>query len=80
MSASEQYEQMAQFITQVSRLVRDGECEGCHRDGFAENVLCAEHEPWEMPLDDARETVDGLIAEARSLVRRLRMDQEPANL
>jgi len=73
MTNSENYETMAQFVRQISRFTQDSECQTCAQPGADENPSCPEHEPWNMPVDDAINTVDGLISRARQLVIELNL-------
>ena len=56
------------FVEHVARLTKDHECAMC---GLAEheNPECSEHELFDMPNDDAVETLHSLISEARALDR-----------
>lgn len=73
MTKSERYERMAQFVRQISGFTQDKECLTCNQRGFDENPACSEHEPWDMPIDDAGDTVHSLISQARQLVAELRL-------
>ena len=56
-----------EFIRQIVRLTKDGECSTCGKDGFDENPICTAHEPFDMPNDDAVETLHSLIEDARAI-------------
>jgi hypothetical protein len=73
MTKSERYEKMAQFVRQISRFTRDNECPICGQQGVEENPACIDHQPWEMPIDDAWDTIDGLVSGARRLVTELKL-------
>jgi ABC-type uncharacterized transport system ATPase component len=68
MTQSEQYEEMAKFVRQISRLTQDSECQTCNQWGLEENLACSDHKPWYMPVEDACDTVHGLISRARQLI------------
>lgn len=71
MTKSERYEEMAEFLRQVSGLTQDSECQMCGQQGMHENPVCPDHQPWVMPTDDAGDTIGGLISRARQLVAEL---------
>jgi hypothetical protein len=71
----EAYDEMVCFVRLVSRLTRDRECSTCYGDGISSNPNCTDHQPWVMPDDDARNTVNRLIMEARLLVKQFQLDQ-----
>lgn len=50
----------------IARLTRESECATCG-DIEDDNDECEDHELFEMPGDDAAETLDGLIRQARDL-------------
>jgi len=57
------------LIDCMSGMLKDGECYACGRDGSEPNPECAEHdqEPYPMSGDDAWETMNRLITEAREI-------------
>ena len=71
MTRSAGYEEMARFVRQISGLTQDGECQTCEQSGVDENPACAGQEPWNMPVDDACDTVNSLISQARQMVAEL---------
>lgn len=73
MTKSERYEKMAQFVRQISRFTQDDECQACNEWGLDENPACPAHEPWDMPTDDAVDTIRSLIWQARELVGELKL-------
>ena len=73
MTKSERYEKMAEFVRQVSGLTQNNECQMCSQWGFDENPACLDHQPWVMPVDDAGDTIDGLISKARKLATDLKL-------
>jgi hypothetical protein len=73
MTKSENYETMAQFVRQISRFTQDDECQTCNLSGMDENPACSDHEPWNIPADDAVDTVQSLISRARQLVTALKL-------
>ena len=73
MTKSERYQKMAQFVQQVSGFTQDHECQTCNERGLEENLACPHHEPWDMPIDDAWDTVHSLISQARQLVTELKL-------
>ena len=67
---------MTEFVQSIARMTMDGECPWCLKDGFGINPDCPgakdrlmPHYPWEMPIDDAFETLGSLIAKARGLIK-----------
>ena len=73
MSNSDGYEMMEQFIRQISKLTTSSECQTCNQSGVGESPKCSEHGPWNMPVDDAVDTVNSLISRARQLVGELKL-------
>ena len=73
MTKSERYEEMAQFVRQISRFTKGDECQACNQSGLHGNPACSDHEPWKMPIDDACDTVHSIISRARQLVSELRL-------
>lgn len=71
MTHSERYEQLARFVRQISRFTREGECLTCFQPGIEDNSNCDDHAAWLMPVDDALQTMDSLISQARRLVKQL---------
>lgn len=63
------YKRLMDFIKTTAKLTKDGECETCGLDGFEPNPECSTHEPWDMPNDDAVDTLHSLINGARSLLK-----------
>ena len=53
-----------EFIELIARLTKDQECAACG-SGNEENADCSDHELFDMPNDDAVETLHGLISGAR---------------
>ncbi len=51
----------------AAKCVKDGECATCYKDGFEENPDCPSHEPFDMPNDDAVDTLHSLIEDARGI-------------
>ena len=58
----------SEFIREIAALTKDGECQSCNQDGDDPNPDCPQHEAWDMPNDDAVETLHGLISQAREIV------------
>jgi hypothetical protein len=58
---------MTTFVEQVSRLKKDQECTLCGQDGNEPNPQCGAHSAWDMPNDDAVETLHDLISQARAM-------------
>lgn len=61
------------FLSTVARLTPDGDCLTCGKDGGdsarpVRTATCARHEPYDMPSDDAWETLNRLIREAREVM------------
>ena len=56
-----------------AELTMDNECQTCNQSGIDESSSCSDHEPWNMPFDDALATVDSLISRARQLVTALKL-------
>lgn len=54
------------FIKLVAGLTMDGECANCH-SSEEENKKCNDHELFDIPNDDAVDTVHSLINQARAL-------------
>jgi|HubBroStandDraft_1064217.scaffolds.fasta_scaffold04786_1 hypothetical protein len=73
MTKSERYEKMAQFVRQISRFTQDDECQTCNERDLGENPACPAHEPWDMPIDDALDTIRSVIGQARELVVDLKL-------
>jgi hypothetical protein len=73
MTKSERYEKMGQFVQQVSEFTQDEECQTCNQCGFDENPACSHHEPWQMSVDDAWDTIHSLISQARQLATELKL-------
>jgi hypothetical protein len=73
MTRSERYEEMARFVRQISRFTKNDECPTCNHSGLRGNPACSDHEPWDMPVDDACDTIHSLISRARQLVNELRL-------
>ena len=73
MTETERYEKMAQFVRQISRFTQADECQACNESGLDENPECPAHKPWDMPIDDALDTIRGLIWRARELVGELKL-------
>jgi Mg2+/Co2+ transporter CorB len=73
MRKNDDYEVMAGFVRQVSRLTQDQECQTCNQPGIDRNSACSDHLAWNMPVDDALDTVNGLILQARALVAALKL-------
>jgi len=73
MTKSENNETLVQFVKQISRFTQNGECQSCNQSGVDENPVCSDHEAWNMPLDDALDTVSTLISRARQLVTTLKL-------
>lgn len=63
------YKELMEFIRTTARLTKDRECHHCGLDGDDDNGQCAEHEPFDMPNDDAVETLHSLISGARELLK-----------
>lgn len=57
----------SEFIDLAAGLTMDGECVTCGKDGFEDNPDCNEHEPFDMPNDDAVDTLHSLIRYAREI-------------
>jgi len=57
------------FIEQIARLTKDGECPTCHDDDAKCSGLPPLHEPFDMPNDDAVDTVSRLVNDARDLLK-----------
>lgn len=55
------------FVRRTAGLTKDRECATCGKDGDEPNRKCNNHEPFDMPSDDAIETLHSLINEARAL-------------
>ncbi len=60
MTRRERDEKMRQRIRQISRFTRDKECHTCNQSGVDENPACSEHGSWDMPIDDALDTIDSV--------------------
>ena len=73
MTKNENHDSIIQFVRQISRLNQDSECQTCNKSGDDENPACSDHEAWNMPVDDAFETVGSLISRARHLVATLKL-------
>ena len=73
MTRTERYEEMAGFVKQISRLTMDSECQTCNQSGLDRTPACSDHEGWDMPIDDAWDTVESLISRARQLVSELNL-------
>jgi len=58
---------MRAFLERIARLVKDGECQDCLLDGDSQNEDCDDHDAFDMPNDDAVDTLHSLITEAREL-------------
>ena len=58
---------LAAMVRQISRLTKDGECHACLKDGEEPNPACLDHKAFDMPSDDAVETLHSLISQARAL-------------
>jgi hypothetical protein len=56
------------FVRTTAKLTKDGECESCGLDGSEPNPACPDHEPWDMPNDDAVDALHSLIDQARGLL------------
>lgn len=56
-----------EFIELAAGLMFDGDCRNCRKDGNEPNPDCDRHRPWEMPGDDAVETLHSLIRMAREI-------------
>ncbi|MGH7813163.1 MAG: hypothetical protein ACREQI_04080 [Candidatus Binataceae bacterium] len=56
-----------EFVRMTAKLNKDGECATCGKDGDEPNTECVYHQPWDMPNDDAVDTLHSLISEARDL-------------
>lgn len=61
---------LRRFAALVADLVKDGECLACGKDGFDPNPKCNDHEAWDMPNDDAVDTLHYCINEARKTLGR----------
>jgi hypothetical protein len=61
------YTALLAFAKTASRLIKDGECRTCGRDGFDDNPECPKHGPFDMRGDDAVDSLHVLISEAREL-------------
>ena len=61
-----------EFIQAVARLTLDGECVTCHADGYDDNPACGKHEPFDMPNDDAVDTVARWSSDARKLLEAMK--------
>jgi hypothetical protein len=57
------------FIEQIARLTKDGECPTCRDDDAKCSGLPPLHEPYDMPNDDAVDTVARLVNDARALLK-----------
>ncbi len=62
------YKRLMDFVGSIARLTKDGECVVCGKDGLEDNPECDDHEAWDMPNDDAVETLHSLISQAREIV------------
>jgi len=71
-----QRQKFREFAELVSRLTRDQECATC-ASSEDENPNCDNHELFDMPSDDAVETLCNLIRQARELPK---AEPEPVNL
>jgi hypothetical protein len=58
----------SEFIQGVARQIKDGECRTCGKDGFEENPDCKTHDPYDLPNDEAVDTLHALIEEAREIL------------
>lgn len=59
------------FIRMIARLVKEGECMNCKRDQDDKPGRgCTDHQGYEMPGDDAAETLNGLISQAREMLEK----------
>ena len=59
-----------ELIESMARLTKDGECAACGTDGYDDNPECEGHEAFDMPNDDAVDTLHDLINQARDLNRK----------
>ncbi len=73
MTKSDKYERLAQFVKQISGFTQDNECQTCKQSGIDESLGCSDHDAWNMPVDDAFDTVRSLISRARQLVAELKL-------
>ena len=64
------YAALLEFARAASRLTKDGECCTCGQDGFDDNPECTRHRPFDMPGDDAVESLHVLIRRAREISAR----------
>lgn len=51
----------------AANATKDGECSTCKKDGFYPNPNCNDHKPFDMPNDDAVDSLAGLIDMARNI-------------
>ena len=61
------YTALLVFAKATAKLTKDRECQTCGRDEFDDNPECPKHRPFDLPSDDAVESLHILIAEARRL-------------
>lgn len=60
-----------EFIALIAALTQDGECSSCKVIGHDLNTECKDHQPFFMSEDDALQTVNRLINQARLIHSRL---------
>jgi hypothetical protein len=60
----------SKLVGSIARMTKDGECSTCGQDGHEPNHKCTEHESWDMPNDDAYDTLHSLISQARSIIQK----------
>lgn len=63
------HDSFAKVLRMAASAVKDGECASCYTDGHEANPNCEDHEPFDMPSDDAVETLHSLIESAREALK-----------
>jgi hypothetical protein len=71
-------EEITDFLNTVAELDQDGDCLTCGQDGWDDNPDCPNHEPYDLPNDEAVESRCELITKARKLCLILADCQLPA--